>query len=217
MIQHHPDDDLLLALAAGRLPGGAALLVSVHLEACAQCSARVHALHAVGGALLEAIEPQMLAPQSLSKTLERIDAPPAKPRAKAPLSHSHSLPDGRALPASLGGCNVGPWRRMGPGLRFSRVRCPRDARASLYLLHVAPGRGLASHTHSQFEFTQVLFGSFDDGRSVFGPGDFDAADSGVRHRPMVVGDEACVCLAYVEGRLHFDGRLASAIGRLIGM
>ena len=40
MIQHHPADDLLLALAAGNLPGGPSLVVASHVEACAQCRRR---------------------------------------------------------------------------------------------------------------------------------------------------------------------------------
>ena len=37
MIKHHPDDDLLLAFAAGRSEAGPALLVAVHLESCPGC------------------------------------------------------------------------------------------------------------------------------------------------------------------------------------
>jgi putative transcriptional regulator len=221
MIRHHPEDDFLLALAAGRLRGGAALVVSVHLESCAECRKRLHELHAVGGALLDSIEPELLAPESLARTLALIDAPlaevarPSQPPRAVP--KRASLPDDRAMPASLAQCDIGPWRWMGPGMRFSRVRLASDPQASLYLLRIAPGRSLATHTHTQLELTQVLCGSFDDGRSVFGPGDFDATDPDVHHQPVVAQGDTCVCLAYVEGRLEFDNRIAGAIGRMIGM
>lgn len=217
MIQHHPDDDFLLRMAAGRMRGGEALAVAVHLEACMHCRSRLHALQAAGGALLGELEPQLLEPEALARTLARIDAPraPAQPRARAPWRIS--LPDGRPWPAALAGCDVSSWRWMGPGMSFARVGVPSDPKASVYLLRIGPGRSLASHTHSAVELTQVLCGSFDDGRSIFRAGDFDATDPHVHHQPVVATGDVCVCLAYVEGRLEFDGRIASAIGRLIGM
>jgi putative transcriptional regulator len=63
----------------------------------------------------------------------------------------------------------------------------------------------------------VLCGAFDDGRARFGPGDFDATDEGVHHQPIVESGGECVCLAYVEAPLRFDGRVASVIGGWIGM
>lgn len=218
MIRHHPGDDLLLALASGRLDSGPALLVSVHVESCAQCRARVQALEAVGGAMLAAAEPELLEPDALARTLERIDgpAPVAAPR-RAPARPAPALPDGSAWPRALGGCEVSRWRWMAPGMRFARVRLPHQPEASLYLLQIAPGKSLARHTHSRLELTQVLCGAFDDGRSTFAAGDFDTADTEVLHQPVVAPGGVCVCLAYVEGSLRFEGRIAGAIGRLIGM
>ena len=53
MILHHPDDDLLLAFAAGNLLNGHSLLVATHVEGCAHCRERMRLLEAVGGAMLE--------------------------------------------------------------------------------------------------------------------------------------------------------------------
>jgi putative transcriptional regulator len=94
---------------------------------------------------------------------------------------------------------------------------PHAPEASLYLLQIAPGKSLARHTHTGTELTQVLCGAFDDGRATFGPGDFDAADGEVHHQPVVAPGEVCVCLASVDGRLAFDGRIVGWIGRMIGM
>lgn len=217
MIHHHPGDDFLLRLAAGRMRGGEAVAVAVHLEACMHCRSRLHALQAAGGALLAELEPQLLQPDALARTLARIDAPqpPARPRVRA--QPRIALPGGRPWPAALAGCDFSPWHWMGPGMSFARVGVPSDPRASVYLLRIAPGRSLASHSHSGLELTQVLCGSFDDGRSVFAAGDFDATDAAVHHQPVVAPGDVCVCLAYVEGRLAFDGRIAGAIGRWIGM
>jgi putative transcriptional regulator len=219
MIHHHPDDDLLLALAAGRLDSGPALLVSVHLESCPDCRARLHTLQAIGGAMLESAEPQLLLPESLARTLERIDAP-SRAQSRKPAATSWpapALPDGAPWPRALAGSEISPWRWMAPGMHFSRVRLPHDPQASLYLLQIAPGKSLARHTHTQLELTQVLCGAFDDGRSTFAAGDFDEADPQVHHQPVVSPGGVCVCLAYVAGRLKFDGAITAMIGRLIGM
>ena len=106
---------------------------------------------------------------------------------------------------------------MAPGMRWARARVPDDPRAPLLLLRIGAGKSLARHTHGAIELTQVLCGSFDDGRAVFGPGDFDAADADIHHQPEVLPDQECVCLAYVEDGLRYDSRLAGLVGRWIGI
>jgi putative transcriptional regulator len=221
MILHHPEDEFLLSLAAGRLPAGQAVVVAAHIESCAACGARLRTLQAVGGALLERADPHPLSPDLLAATLRRIaDAPPERPRptplpAGAPAGTS--LPPGVAWPTSLRGCQVSPWRWVGPGRRFSRVRLPHEPGASLFLLSISPGRSLPRHRHQELELTQVLCGAFADGRAVFGPGDFDAAGSDVHHEPLVQPGSDCVCLTWVEDRLRFDRRIAAAIAHWVGI
>jgi putative transcriptional regulator len=108
---------------------------------------------------------------------------------------------------------------MGPGMRYARVALPQTSTpgSSIYLLHIGEGRSLPRHTHGGIELTQVLCGAFDDGRAVFGPGDFDATDEAVHHQPVVQHGATSVCLAYVGAPLRFDGRIASLIGGWIGM
>jgi putative transcriptional regulator len=216
MIQHHPGDELLLPLAAGRLSAGQALVVSTHLEGCVECRARLHTLQALGGALLEKAEPVALEAGAWERTLARIATPEPQPVVRTQPSHP-ALPAGVPWPASLRGCDVSDWHWMGPGMRFARVGLPHDAAATLYLLRIGEGRSLPRHTHSAVELTQVLCGAFDDGRAMFGPGDFDAADQDIHHQPVVQTGSVCVCLAYVGGPMRFDGRIASLIGSWIGM
>jgi putative transcriptional regulator len=218
MINHHPADDLLLALAAGHLDGGQSLLVSVHLEACAPCRSRLHLLQALGGELLVASEPHPLARDALDTAFARIDAPPIPaPERLAPTAPFPALPGGTTWPASLRRVAVTPWRRAGPGVRWSRVALPYASPGTLFLLRIAPGNSLPRHTHRGVEHTQVLCGAFDDGRATFAAGDFDTADEDVHHQPVVHASGECVCLAYVGGNLRFDGWLASLLGRAIGM
>lgn len=219
MIRHHVDDDLLLAQAAGRLRAGLSLVVGVHLDGCTECRQRLRLLEAVGGALVEASEPLPLAPEAWTRTLERIDgeaAPTARPApvaATAPLP----LPAGMAWPRRLDACRASRWNWMGPGMRFARLSLPEDPQARLFLLRIGAGRSLPRHSHHGLELTQVLCGSFDDGRSHFGPGDFDATDEDVLHQPVVRPGGECVCLAYVTEGLRFEGRIAALVGGWVGM
>jgi len=216
MIQHHPGDELLLSLAAGRMRAAQALVVGTHLECCVECRAQLHALQALGGSLLREAEPIALEAGAWERTLQRIDSP-APARATVAPAETLPLPDGAPWPASLRGCRVSGWRWMGPDMRYARVGVPHDPDASLYLLRIGEGRSLPRHTHGGIELTQVLCGAFDDGRAVFAAGDFDAADESVHHQPVVQAGATCVCLAYVGARMRFDGRIASLVGGWIGM
>lgn len=219
MIGHHPEDELLLGLAAGRLAPGAGLVVAVHVEGCRECRAQLHTLQAAGGALLEQVTPVAPAPGSWERTLARIDAP--VPAATSPVSTAlgnapAAWPAGVQWPASLRGCAVSRWRWMGPDMRFARVRVPEDE-GSVFLLRIGAGRSLPRHTHRGTELTQVLSGSFDDGRAVFSAGDFDAADGDVHHQPVVRAGDECICLAWLDAPLRFDGRIAGLVGGMVGL
>ncbi len=218
MIEHHPSDELLLAGAAGTLAAGDVLVLGAHLEGCAQCRASVRLFESVGGAMLESIEPVLMAPEALAETLAIIDgvrAPAARP--VAPALPRPSLPPGVDWPRSLAHCEVSRWRWMGPGMRWSRITVPHDPAANVFLLRIGAGKALANHTHSGLELTHVMCGSFHDGRARFGAGDFDAADGSVRHQPVLEAGAECICLASVQGRLVFDGTIARWVGALVGI
>jgi putative transcriptional regulator len=219
MTAHHPSDDLLLAAAAGTLDAGAAIVVGAHLEHCGACRRAKHDFEAIGGAMLESIEPALMAPDALAKTLAAIDgAPPvATTPPMPPALPRPSLPPGVEWPRSLDGCAVSRWHWMGPGMRWSRVTVPHAPQANVFLLRIGAGKALATHTHSGLELTHVMCGAFHDGRSRFGAGDFDAADGDVRHQPVLEAGAECICLATVQGRLVFDGTIARWIGAMVGI
>ena len=222
MILHHPDDALLMALAARTLARGPAVVIAAHVERCPRCLARLHELEAVGGALLDELEPAVLAPEALLRTLARIDAlgapaPVRPPTAAGALSRLQaSLPASVAWPRSLRGSTATGWRWLAPGVRWSRVTLAYDD-ANIYLLRVAAGKSLAVHSHRGGELTQVLHGAFYDSSERFAAGDFEEADDSVHHQPVVAADGECICLTSVEGRVAFDGPLARMLGSLLGM
>lgn len=221
MIQHHPQDDMLLAHAAGHLAAGPALLVASHIEQCAVCRERMAFLDVVGGAYLDALTPAMLAPDAFARTLSAIDAIDGKVSESAAKVVRRpafpALPAGATWPKAFDGCIVTPWRWLGPGMRWSRVTLPHDSAANVFLLRIGAGKKLPQHTHSEIELTQVMHGSFDDGRSVFGAGDFDEADGSIHHQPVVHAQSECICLASVQGRVMFKGAVARTLGALVGI
>ena len=241
MIRHHPDDALLMGLAADRLASGPAAVTAAHAERCPHCRARLRELEVLGGALLEAAPSAVLAPEALARTLARIDASPAlasnqaatdaraSVRSGAPAltrtpAHSRAemrflatLPAGMAWPRSLRGSTPTAWRWLGPGMHWSRVTLADDRAANVFLLRIAAGKSLPAHTHDGIELTQVLHGAFHDGHERFDAGDFDEADGTIHHQPVVEPSGECICLASVEGRVAFDGRIAQVLGSLVGM
>ncbi|MDA7414887.1 ChrR family anti-sigma-E factor [Xenophilus arseniciresistens] len=215
-VQHHPADDLLLAQAGGQLPMGAALLVASHAEVCAQCAERLRQLQALGGVLLEELPAASMQPDALARALAAIDAP-APVAAKPPARGLPPLPAGASWPRAMAGCTATRWRWIGPGMYFSRVQVPADPAANVFLLRIGAGKYLPRHSHSDWEMTQILHGSFHDGRAHFGPGDFDVADGEVHHQPVVQAGSECICLAAVQGRVLFEGFIARRLGALVGM
>ena len=218
-IRHHPDDDLLLGLSADRLEAGTRLVLSSHLELCAHCRQRVRVLDALGGLLLEEVAPAPLSSGALASTLARIEALDAPGAGHDPVKVSPPppLPEGACWPQALAHCSATPWRWIGPGMRWSRVSVPESPEANVFLLRIAAGKYLPQHTHRGLELTQILYGRFHDGRALFGPGDFDAADADIHHQPVVQDGSECICLASLDGRLRFDSAIARFFGALVGM
>ncbi|QIB33550.1 ChrR family anti-sigma-E factor [Ancylobacter pratisalsi] len=219
--RHHATDETLMRLAAGQLPAGPALVVATHLATCPVCRARLAAFEAVGGALLEEIEPEAMPPGAFAAAMHAIDeeerapaAPslPARSRPSAGRGRAPStLPGGIVLPAPLKECEIGPWRWIGIGVRASAVTLPHDPSARVTLLRVGPNRKLPEHGHFGTEFTQVLVGSFSDEFGRYMPGDLSEMDQDVEHQPIVDPDGECICLAALEGGM----RLTGFFGRLI--
>ena len=216
MIRHHPDEAMLMAHAAGTLASGPALLVNTHLENCPRCKAAVRSFEEVAATLLLDESPAELPPGLLERVLARADAA-LPPVPAVPVTPRPPLPAGMEWPRSLRHAQVSRWWWMGPGMRWARVRLPYDPDASLFMFRIGAGRCLPSHTHAAQELTQVLYGAFDDGRAVFGPGDFDSTDEAVHHQPVVQARGECICLAALDGRVHFDSTLARWAGAAIGL
>jgi putative transcriptional regulator len=206
-----PIDKLLLRHAAGALDAGFSLLVETHLDMSA-ASRRLHAqFEALGGSLLDEIEPADVDPAALNRALGALDAEtpgaplPAKRQPKHP-----ALPEGFRLPAPLADADIGPWRWIAPGVRSARIALPKASISRAFLMEIAPGVRVPKHGHQGDEATCVLRGGFRDGDTHFGEGDIAHVDEDTEHDILIDPLGPCLCLIAMEGRTrpsNWFGRL----------
>lgn len=207
---HHIPSSLLFDYATGALAEGPALAVSTHLSYCGECLASLERLEAVGGAVLQTLEPAAIESELLSRTLAQLDETGAKELEAEPEGTANGiLPP--VLRAHLGtGLAGARWRFAAPHVREARLTLTDPShRASL--LRVPAGRPVPHHTHRGVEYTVVLSGGFTDRGQAYRKGDFCVADPSVEHRPVAMDDAECLCLVVLDAPVLPTGR----IGRLI--
>lgn len=208
-LAHHPSEDLLLDLAAGRLERGPTLVLRAHLHACSVCGAEAGRFEAVGGALLDTLPPAALEEDALAHALARIETPPPAPPPSAKIRVD--------LPEIVASEDLGPRRWLMPGLWIRRIEPKAGSRFNTYLLHSGPGRRLPRHGHVGVEYVCVLQGAFADETGRYGPGDFALGDEELEHSPLAEPGEACLCLISTEGRLQMRGLIARTIQPFVGV
>ena len=214
MIQpnRHPSDELMLDYARGAIDVGRALVLATHLHACPACRAAVRLSEAIGGALIDELEPAELAPDALVRAMARIDLPtPAMtPAPRAPHDWIKVTPE-----VLLAAKRNRRW--AAPGVWVAPVTRDRHTGARSYLLGIGPGIAVPRHTHRGLELVCVLKGAYHDRGEVYGPGDFAESDEDVEHRPQVTMDGECVCFAAADNALvarDLIGRLMQPLVRI---
>lgn len=199
-----PSEERLLAYAAGTLSPPESVVVATHLALRPATARWVQNLQAVGGEVLETIEPAAVADDLLARTLASLtaadDTLPPEP-----------ANDMTELPEPLRRYALGPWRWIGPDMHVREVHAPRDGECRVILLRIGSGRTTPVHTHAGVELTCVISGAYETDEARFGPGDFEEADGEVHHRPRTVSAEPCLCVVALDGQIRLDGW----IGRLL--
>ncbi|MEX1152739.1 ChrR family anti-sigma-E factor [Parvibaculum sp.] len=216
-VTHRLGDEWLMAYAAGALSEGQSLLVATHLSFLDDAAERLAVAEAAGGALLETISPDLMAPDALAQTLARLNAPlPATP-APAPQVAGADL-----LPAPLrdwlgGGVDDLKWSFLGPGMKKVKLwrGGPNDQR--LWMLRAQPGIQVPKHGHRGTELVLVLKGSFSDPHGRFCAGDVEESDDNRMHALGIDEGEECICLALTEGPIRFESWPARMIQPFIGL
>ena len=216
-VTHRLGDEWLMAYAAGALSGGQSLLVAAHLSFLDDAAERLAVAEAAGGALLETVAPDLMAPDALAQTLARLDAP--LPAAPAPAPRAAG---GDPLPAPLrdwlgGGIDDLKWSFLGPGMKKVKLwrGGPNDQR--LWMLRAQPGIQVPKHGHRGTELVLVLKGSFSDPHGRFRPGDVEESDDSRMHALGIDEGEECICLALTEGPIRFESWPARLVQPFIGL
>ncbi|MDZ4111099.1 MAG: ChrR family anti-sigma-E factor [Brevundimonas sp.] len=199
-----PSEERLLAYAAGTLSPPESVVVATHLALRPETARWVEDLQAVGGEVLETIEPAAVADDLLTRTLASLSAPEDSVRPEP-------ANDMTELPEPLRRYELGPWRWIGPDMHVRDVHAPRDGDCRVILLRIGSGRTTPVHTHAGVELTCVISGAYETDEARFGPGDFEEADGEVHHRPRTVSAEPCLCVVALDGQIRLDGW----IGRLL--
>ncbi len=214
MIKHHPTTETLTDYVTGRLDLGRSVVVAAHAEACPACAAEIQLMQGVGGALLEEAVGTPLQADALTRALARIEAVEREllrePRRPAVDQDEH-------LPQAVRGFERGTWQWIGPGIHRRMLTLPDDNGARVFLLKARPGTRMPDHTHTGVEFTLVLSGAFAHVLGRFGPGDFEEADDGIEHQPIVEAGEECICLVAMDGTLKLNGMLGRLLQPFVGV
>ncbi len=207
-IQHHPEDSILTAFAAGTLDLGQHVAIATHLASCPRCRDWVRAMEAVGGAVLVNLPPAAMSGDALARTEARLSEPrnPAEPEAAAVSEVAVA-----GLPKFVRRYRFGNWKWIAPRVHMRAIELPVPSKTRLFLLKSGPGTKMLQHSHTGTEMTCVLSGAFSHEGGHFAPGDFDLGDEAVDHEPVVDAAEDCICLVAMQGRLRLNG----VIGRLI--
>jgi putative transcriptional regulator len=207
---------LLAAYAAGVLDLGQHIAVATHLTGCATCRAAVRATEHVGGAMLAALPPSAMSEGALEAVERRLGEP-------ARVADAPARPPGRGfadvpgLPSFLDSYPGSSWKWIAPKVRLRPIRLPEPGATRVFLLKSSPGTKMIEHTHTGFEMTCVLSGSFVHAGGHFGAGDFDFGDGSVDHDVTIDSAEDCVCLVAMQGDLKLNGLIGRLLQPLIRM
>lgn len=226
MVRHQPPEEMLLDYATGTLPEPVALLVAAHLTLAPESRRDVRNFEALGGAMLEELEPEPLGDDALDNVLARLDepAPAERNRGRRERAASEEVESGseaglmpaplrRYLPRDLSSL---PWKqRTGEVAEYELLKDAPGFRTRL--LRIRAGAKVPAHTHEGHEYTLVLQGSFSDECGRFARGDVEVADGAVTHRPVAGSECDCICLAVTDAPLKLTGPLGRILNHFIDM
>ncbi len=194
----HPTDSHLQGYVSGQTHPPVRLVLEAHLLACAACRARVETL--ADSQVPEVSAPAVPSdPALLAGIRARIQARAETVGTDLPFSPElrRLLP----LPGRL------PWRSaLRPGIRVAVISEDPVSRATLYLVHLKPGRPFPRHHHEGEECSVILQGGLRDGAVEAHAGDFQETGEGTHHGPVALPGEDCWVLACAqEGSVRFEG------------
>ena len=215
-IHHHPPEELLVAFAAGLLDLGQHVAIATHLVGCPHCRDAVRTMEHVGGAVLAGLPPTAMSDRC-PRQRRGAAGPACRFRRIAATSAAAGLADVPGLPHFVRGYSAGPWRWIAPKVHLRPIQLPVASPTRVFLLKSRPGTKMIEHTHTGFEMSCVLSGSFVHAGGHFGPGDFDLGDGTDDHEIMIDSADDCICLVAMQGDLKLNGMIGRLLQPLIRM
>jgi putative transcriptional regulator len=204
-VEHHPDEELLLAAKTGAANEAISLLVATHASLCERCKA------IVGDVVAVSAEPATV-DRAFESVLARLDATSAAIVRDAHLEREVPAPLQRYIGMSYEDV---PWRAITRGYSQHRLFEVGETRVRLSrAVHRAPGRTV--HTHSGREWMLVLAGGFSDVNGHYNKGDVLSATRETEHEPIADPGVGCINLTVTEGPLRFRKMLPRVMGLLFG-
>lgn len=194
--RHHPPEELLLGYASGASAEAVSLIVGTHLVWCAACRARVQALEAIGGLMLDTLDAAEVSPAARDALFARLDAPAPAPAA------AEAAPDlGVALPRVVHPYVRGrAWKWLAPGVHALELGVRFQGQPAV-LTRLRPGLVVPPHTHRGHELQLVLQGGYRDDFGEYDVGDLQFADDEHRHSLTIDPGPDCVTLLVREARI----------------
>ena len=234
-IKHHLDEATLVSYAAGSMSQAMALVVACHISMCPASRERVHESEAIGGMLLDNLNPAQVSDDALAQVLACLVDEPDDSVAETLFNKSASVnkttlfsakksqlttPHGdipRPLDDYIGASlDEIEWKRIVPGVHYHDLPCKTERGGASRLLRIAPGKGMLPHSHDGNELTLILRGSFTDEVGRFTVGDIADLDSEIQHQPLVDSNVACICLIATDAPLKFSTLLGKIVQPMTG-
>ncbi len=209
MIHHHPDDNLLTEYAAGTLDTAQAIAITAHLHFCTQCKHKIMLMEQTGGAMLETLSPEPIAPDSFDSLMSMIEKGEnnrrSTPRKAGDLPNVVSkMMDHQSL----------KWRKVNSSLKTANLVAGQKQHA-VSLQKINAGGVVPEHDHRGVEITVVLKGSFSDKNGIYQAGDFVLKEPGDVHQPLSASNEDCLCLSVESAPVKLTGLFSRLLNPFI--
>lgn len=212
----HPDIELLLKYASGKLEPSLAVAISLHQQTCQTCQKEISLLESVGG---DAIESTVdIIHESIDSTNNSFNSLMEKIEQQQDKQDNNSFENDNLESLAIAQSDHA-FVKMMAEKQFDQIKWQKvsskiwkaniamnDPCYQVELLKFAPNANIPQHTHQGNEFTLVLDGDFSDHQGNYVEGDFITQNEEDHHQP-IAGDKGCICMAITDAPLKFTGTL----------
>ncbi len=207
------DEGLVLDAASGAAPAAVRVLAACQAELNDAAAGRLGAAETAFGALLECGPVAPVSTDLYTRTVAELGGCETVAAGEA-VTKSSTFP--RALERILSDGEPIVWSRRFSGMEEHVIDSLCEPGVHVRLLKLPVGWRAPEHAHGGDELTLVMSGAFRDEVGRYGSGEVCHAASGHMHRPVVDGEEACLCLVVEFGQLKPTNPVLALADRFLG-